>query len=211
MLLTIVAVIVAILISMTLHEAMHGYMAHWLGDDTAERHGRLTLNPAAHIDPFYTLALPIILIFTSGVTGGATPIFGAAKPVPFNPFRLRNGEIGMAMVGFAGPLANLFLAAVAGLALRVIPGDTLTFEFLILFVNVNLSFFVFNMIPWPPLDGSRILYAISPAPIREILNRIEQFGLIGLFLLLFVGLPVISPLIGLAVSYLFEIFTGLTF
>lgn len=164
-----------ILVSMTLHEAMHAYVSYWLGDDTARQQGRLTLNPLAHIDPVMTVAVPLLLAI-SGL-----PPFGAAKPVPFNPRRLKYGEFGAALVGAAGPLTNLVLALAAGLALRfTIPHvDPLVGGVLYTFVLVNASFFLFNLIPFPPLDGSRVLYALAPDPVRRVMEQIEQMGVMA--------------------------------
>lgn len=177
----IAIVIVVILISMTLHEAMHGFMAYWLGDDTAKREGRLTLNPIAHIDPFLTLALPIMLAILGA------PVFGGAKPVPFNPGRVKYGDLGAALVGLAGPLTNFVLAFIF-FAITLLFGMQLTPDspvllFLQVAIMVNLGFFVFNMLPIPPLDGSRVLYAIAPAPVQRVMEGIEQFGLIAIFAL----------------------------
>lgn len=169
---SLLIILVCILISMTLHEAMHAYVGHWLGDDTARLQGRLTLNPLAHIDPVMTVALPLLLA-VSGL-----PPFGAAKPVPFNPFRLRFGEFGAALVGLAGPLTNLALALVAAIALRVF-GDMMDPLFVHVcgyLLLVNASFFLFNIIPFPPLDGSRALYAIAPEPVQRLMERIEALG-----------------------------------
>ena len=136
----LILVLGSILLSITLHEAMHAYVAYWLGDDTALRSGRLTLNPLAHIDLFTTILLPILLAL-SGL-----PPFGAAKPVPFNPYKLRYGEYGMALVGIAGPLTNLVLAMFTGGLIRLM-GITggLALDVMGTFVLVNLAFFVFNM------------------------------------------------------------------
>lgn len=172
----IALVIAVVLISMTVHEAMHAYTSYWLGDDTAEREGRLTLNPIAHIDPFLTLLMPILLAILG------LPVFGGAKPVPFNPMRVRYQEFGAAMVGLAGPLTNLVLAFVlfALFALSGQPegfvGDALTVG-----IMVNLGFFIFNMLPIPPLDGSRLLYALAPDGARRVMEVIEQQGLIIVF------------------------------
>jgi Zn-dependent protease len=153
----IAVVLVVILLSMTLHEAMHAFASYWLGDNTAKNEGRLTLNPIKHIDPVLTIALPLVL----AVVGG--PIFGGAKPVPFNPGSVRWGEYGAALVGLAGPFTNLVLSFVF-FGLLVAFGDAGGFvtTFLQLSVVVNIGFFIFNMIPIPPLDGSRALYAIAP-------------------------------------------------
>lgn len=177
----IVMVVVVVLLSMTLHEAMHAYASNWLGDDTAKREGRLTLNPIAHIDPFLTLGLPLFL----AVFG--LPIFGGAKPVPFNPNRVRYGDFGAAIVGVAGPLTNFVLAFIF-FAISVIVGQPfigfptdLLGLFLHTAVLVNLGFFIFNMLPIPPLDGSRVLYALAPDVIRRGMEIVEQNGLIVIF------------------------------
>lgn len=172
-----------ILLSMTLHEAMHAYAGYWLGDDTAKLEGRLTLNPLAHIDPVMTVILPLLLAI-SGL-----PPFGAAKPVPFNPSRLKYGEFGAALVGAAGPLTNLLLAIIAGLILRVNieTVDPFVGGVLYTFMLVNASFFLFNIIPFPPLDGSRVLYAIAPDPVRRVMEQIEAMGIMAIlfFFLIF--------------------------
>src|SRR5690606_17361315 len=137
---------------MTLHEVMHGFIAYWLGDDTAKHQGRLTLNPIKHIDPFLTIILPLLLALSGG------PIFGGAKPVPFNPTRLRYGEWGVALVAIAGPLTNLVLAFLS-FGIAVLFDDAITAPHgslgalgtvLLLSVQVNIGFFAFNMLPLPP-------------------------------------------------------------
>ena len=172
----IALVIAVVLISMTVHEAMHAYTSYWLGDDTAKREGRLTLNPIAHIDPFLTLLLPIMLAIFG------LPIFGGAKPVPFNPMRVRYQEFGAALVGLAGPLTNLVLAFVL-FALYALSGQPGGFvgDALTVGIMVNLGFFIFNMLPIPPLDGSRLLYALAPDGARRAMEVIEQQGLIIVF------------------------------
>ncbi len=171
-------VLVSILVSMTLHEAMHAFVSFWLGDDTAKLQGRLTLNPLAHIDPITTVIMPLTLAAI-----GAPP-FGAAKPVPFNPNRLRFGEYGSALVGAAGPLTNLLLALVSGLILRFfgLGLDELSFTILGTFTVVNLAFFVFNMVPFPPLDGSRVLYVFAPEPVKKVMEQIESMGFMAIIL-----------------------------
>lgn len=169
-------VLLAVLLSMTLHEAMHAFSSYWLGDDTAKLSGRLTLNPLSHIDPFATVLLPLLLAAI-----GAPP-FGAAKPVPFNPERVRYGEFGAAIVGLAGPFTNLVLAFVGYTILAFTGiGEGVWNLFLQTFVIVNLAFFVFNMIPIPPLDGSRALYAIAPDGVRALMAQMEQFGIFLIF------------------------------
>ncbi|HET8884232.1 MAG TPA: site-2 protease family protein [Candidatus Saccharimonadales bacterium] len=203
----IVIVIVVILFSMTLHEAMHAFMGYWLGDDTAKAQGRLTLNPIKHIDPFLTLLLPLVLAIIGA------PIFGGAKPVPFNPDRVRYGEWGAALVAISGPLTNLLIAFVVfGISvllgqpvdLFALPQD-LTGLILNVAVLVNLGFFVFNILPIPPLDGSRVLYALAPEFIRRIMEAIERFGIILVFLIIFVA----SAGIGALMLAMIQFFLGL--
>ncbi|MBC7746807.1 site-2 protease family protein [Pedobacter sp.] len=180
----IALVLVIVLFSMTFHEAMHAFAGHWLGDDTAKVEGRLTLNPLAHIDPFLTIGLPLFLAIASVVTQTPIPIFGGAKPVPFNPGRVRYGDFGAAIVGVAGPLTNLVFAFIAFGIMAVFGLTTgLTATVLATTILVNLGFFIFNMLPIPPLDGSRVLYAIAPEPVRRVMEVIEQYGLIFIFAL----------------------------
>lgn len=171
---------VALIIGMVLHEVSHGLMANWLGDDTARMQGRLTLNPLAHIDPFATLILPLTL-FLAGA-----PLFAAAKPVPFNPWAVRYGRWGAALVGAAGPISNLLIAGVCGLYLRFTHLGGLGGAFLYAMVIVNVMLAVFNSIPFPPLDGSRVVYAAVGTAVREVMDRIEQTGLVAVMLFVFV-------------------------
>lgn len=166
---------------MTVHEAMHAFTAHWLGDDTAEREGRISLNPLRHIDPFTTLLLPVITLVLFHV-----PLL-AAKPVPFNPNRVKFDEFGAALVGIAGPLSNLAMAIIGALLLKFSNGVILP-TFLIDFTQINVALFVFNMIPIPPLDGSRLLYAFAPEALQEIMAKLEQFGIFIIFALV-LGFP----------------------
>jgi Zn-dependent protease len=178
----IIIVLAVILVSMMLHEIMHGLVAYWLGDDTAKLSGRLSLNPLKHIDPFMTILLPLMLAIAGG------PIFGGAKPVPFNPLRVKGGEWGAALVGIAGPLTNFVLAFFCfGLVVLVKPAAaSLLGQILTVGVFVNLGFFVFNMLPIPPLDGSRVLYAVAPDAVRRAMEVIEQRGIMFIFLIVVV-------------------------
>lgn len=198
----LIIVLVVILFSMTLHEVMHGFAAFWLGDDTAEREGRLTLNPIKHIDPFLTILLPVIL----AVAGG--PIFGGAKPVPFNPARLKYDEWGAALVAFAGPLTNLLIAMVFYISYQLFDLSTDSFagNFLSIGILVNLGFFAFNMIPIPPLDGSRVLYALAPDFVRRGMEVIERYGLIMIFALVLIASPVLGKIIVGVTSGALEVF-----
>jgi Zn-dependent protease len=193
---SIIIMIVVLLLSMTLHEAMHAFAGYWLGDDTAHVEGRLTLNPLAHIDPFLTIGLPLVLIVTSVLSGGLTPIFGGAKPVPFNPTRVRWGDFGAALVGVAGPLTN-FVIALLAFAVYALSGQPTNMfgEVLLITVMINLGFFIFNMIPIPPLDGSRVLYAIAPDGARNFMEMIERNGIIVVFAIVFLFSSQIGMLI----------------
>ena len=201
----IIVVIGVILFSMTLHEALHGFMAYWLGDDTAKHSGRLTLNPIKHIDPFMTIILPIILAISGA------PIFGGAKPVPFNPTRLKWGEWGSALVALAGPLTNFILAFIGFAALVAVnpPDGSLASMIMSVFVIVNLGFFVFNMIPIPPLDGSRVLYALAPDFARRGREAIERFGILFIFAIVLVASPVIGQIMGAATGAIIKLFSNI--
>lgn len=187
----LVIVLISLIISLTIHEAMHAFTAHWLGDDTAHLEGRLTLNPLQHIDTMTTILLPMVLMMLH------LPPILAAKPVPFNPSRLKYDEFGAALVGIAGPLTNFALAAVTAGVLRLWGADMAAglANALVIFVLINIGLFVFNMIPFPPLDGSRLLYALAPEPLRAVMEQIEAMGFIFLlFILLFAIQFIAGPL-----------------
>jgi Zn-dependent protease len=191
--------LLSLIIGMAVHEAMHGYVAHWLGDSTAADAGRLTLNPLKHTDLFTTVLLPMVMLLS-----GLTP-FMIAKPVPFNPDRLKYDEYGAALVGIAGPLTNLGLAALAGIVFRVWGAHLglVAFEAVVIFAKVNIALFIFNMIPFPPLDGSRLLYAFAPEPLQEVMQRIEAFGFFAILAFFFLIFQFISgPIVNIENSVL---------
>jgi Zn-dependent protease len=179
---SIVILLGVLLFSMSIHEMMHAFAADYLGDDTARLQGRLTLNPIPHIDPFFTVALPLLLLIS-----GSQILFGAAKPVQVNFSRLRHGEFGGAIVGAVGPLTNLIIACVAAILFKSINPTigTVLYEVFQLTIMLNVGLFVFNSIPWPPLDGSRVLYAFAPRPLQEVMENIERSGLVSLAIFIF--------------------------
>jgi Zn-dependent protease len=191
---SIAILLVVLLISMSIHEALHAYTSKWLGDDTAYHMGRVTLNPIAHIDPFLTVALPLLLLIS-----GSPILFGAAKPVQVNFSRLRYGEYGGAIVGMIGPASNLVLALIASLFYNLLDpsfGST-AYIFLGYAVALNIGLAIFNSIPWPPLDGSRLLYAFAPRPVQEFMESIERMGIIGLVLFIFLFYQLGGPIFNL--------------
>jgi Zn-dependent protease len=174
---------------------MHALTSFFLGDRLAHDGGRLSLNPLQHIDPLTTVALPILLLIL-----GQQP-FAAAKPVRVRPWALKGREYGMALVALAGPLSNFLLAIIFSLGLRYFRATSDNQIVSIFFsygVSLNVGMAVFNLIPFPPLDGSRLLYAIAPDSLREIMNRIESFGFASIIFFMFVIYPHIN-------SFLFNI------
>ncbi len=198
--------IIILLFSIVIHEVSHGAAANYLGDSTAKYAGRLTLNPIKHLDPFGSIILPIFLILMTKFTGGGI-IFGWAKPVPINPYNFRDQKYGSAKVALAGPGLNLVIALVFGLALRffpvisTIPGPNLMFSYII---YINLLLAVFNLLPFPPLDGSHILFTFLPPGMENLKIFLSQFGI---FILLFI-LFFLFQWIVLIVNWLFALIVG---
>ena len=189
----IVLILIIILISVILHELMHGVVAYWLGDKTAKYAGRLTLNPVKHIDPYMSIIVPVLLYIMGA------PVFGGAKPVPVDSRNLKWREWGMALVAIAGPLTNFLLALmffVIGHFTGLMYGNGGEIPAFIFseFVFVNIGFTIFNLIPIPPLDGSRLLYAIAPDSVRLFLVQMERYGIIIVYALILLLGPVFSSI-----------------
>jgi Zn-dependent protease len=175
--------IIVLIMSIVIHEVSHGYAAYLLGDNTARLSGRLTLNPIKHLDPFGSVILPILLFISTH----GTFLIGWARPVPYNPANLKNEKRGTFIVAIAGILANLALAIIFGLLIRFalsmgISLDNPFYKISSIIVMLNLVLFLFNLIPIPPLDGSKILFSFLPSKYRHIENFLEKWGI---FLLLF--------------------------
>lgn len=200
--LSVIIVFGIILISMILHELAHGLMALFLGDETAKEEGRLTLNPLVHLDPFTSLVLPISLFLLGG------PVFGGAKPVPINTRNVKGGAAGMALVALAGPLTNFLLAFVAFFLSTKISLHQSLMPIASNFVMINLGFFVFNLLPIPPLDGSRVIYALAPDGVRNFMAEIEQrFGIWVVFGLVMVFGTVLSTIMSNSILAILNFFT----
>jgi len=204
----LVVYMVVLLLAISAHEAAHAWMSYRFGDDTARLLGRITLNPAAHIDPIGTLLIPIAGFILGNVAGGARiPLIGWGKPTPVNPLRWRNKDVANVMVSAAGIMANLFIAICAFTIIKVLL-MTGSFQsmpesmrepvsiFLTYLLTMNVSLAVFNLLPFPPLDGSKILETFLPASAQPVLAVLEQHGYIILMLLMYMGFfsMIINPI-----------------
>ena len=192
--------ILILIMSVVVHEVSHGLVANYLGDPTARLAGRLSFNPLKHLDIFGSILMPLLLILSNvGI------IFGWAKPVPVNTYNLR-GKYGEALVSGAGPASNLLIALIFGLLLRffgsVLPVSFVTISASVVFINILLA--LFNLVPIPPLDGSKLLFAFLPpnSPFTEFLERYALFILLAFIFFLW---EFLAP----AVGFLFRIFTGI--
>jgi len=201
--------LIILIFSIVIHEVSHGAMAYWLGDPTAKYAGRLTLNPVNHIDPIGSVILPLLLWVSHSPV-----LFGWAKPVPYNPYNLKDQKYGPALVGAAGPGSNLVLALIFGILIRVLivfaplTATLGTFIGLLSYiVAINIFLAIFNLVPIPPLDGSKILYALLPDSAYNIKMFLEQWGLFLLLIFIFSLSGIILPIVGI----IYQLMTGLPF
>jgi Zn-dependent protease len=178
----IVITLVILIFSAIIHEVSHGLAAEKFGDDTARREGRITLNPIPHIDPFASIMLPALLLWLRSPV-----IFGAAKPVPVNFDNLRPQKLGMAVVSLAGPLSNFILAAIFVIPIKLGLVNSVSYPILLQAVIINIVLGTFNLIPIPPLDGSKIVASLLPDELMYWILSWERFGFILVFLFLYLG------------------------
>lgn len=196
--------IAILLMSVVIHEVSHGAMANYLGDPTAKYAGRLSLNPIKHLDPWGSLLVPLFLLIIRSPV-----LFGWAKPVPVNFYNLRNQKYGPALVAGAGPGSNIIIALIFGLTLRFAPLGASIYtqnlaQIFIYIVILNLLLAVFNLLPIPPLDGSKILFSILPSKCQHIAVSMERYGMILLLFVIFFLFRFILPI----VFWLFKIIVG---
>lgn len=193
--------LLVLVLSVVVHEVSHGFAANYLGDPTARLAGRLSLNPLKHIDPIGSVLVPILLFFTN-----AGVMFGWAKPVPVNPYNLR-GKYGEAIVAAAGPLSNIGLAIVFGLLVRL-AGELLPPSFLhitVLVVVINIVLAIFNLVPIPPLDGSKILFAFLPYHQQRLRETLERYGFFIVLIFIVFLWQYLTPVI----EWIFSLLTGI--
>lgn len=195
--LIIIFQLIVLLFSVVLHEVSHGFVAEKLGDSTARLAGRLTLNPLKHLDPFGSVILPLLL---SLIPGGV--VFGWAKPVPYNPHNLKDPDRGGAIIAAAGPLTNITIACVFAIFFRIAVSLPATPIFIMLslffgaIIGINILLALFNLIPIPPLDGSKILFFLLPASARSVRLFLERYGMYLVLAFIFFGFRLLIPLIG---------------
>jgi len=194
--------IAVLILSVVVHEVSHGWVANYLGDPTARLQGRLTLNPLPHIDPIGSVLVPLLLFFTN-----AGLMFGWARPVPVNPYNLR-GRYGEAIVAAAGPLSNISLSVAFGLLIRftfgLLPESFVQIAVTVVIINIVLA--IFNLVPIPPLDGSKILFAFLPYHLQNLRESLERWGFfIVLFFIVFLW-QFLTPIIG----FIFSVLTGIS-
>jgi len=193
----------------SVHEASHAWMANKLGDPTARYQGRISLNPLVHIDPLGTVILPLILIVTSVVTHSPLFLFGWAKPTPFNPWNLKNPRRDAALISFAGPVSNFILAAILAVVYRLFGGfNELLASYFQFLVYLSLVLGIFNLIPIAPLDGFKVVAGVLPRDLAARWQELESIGPFLLIALIFLGGPLIQPIISFILGFFLKILIG---
>jgi Zn-dependent protease len=199
-LLTTVITICILIMSVVLHELSHGYVAEFMGDPTPRLQGRLTVNPLKHLDPFGSVIVPLITYIAGGFT------FGWAKPIEWNPYNVKNRRLGEFLISLAGPASNILIALVFGLVIRGAAPDFspafLGISAYIVAINITLA--IFNLIPIPPLDGSKIFFSILPAKYSHIRSGFERYSIFLVLILIFFLWRFVEPVI----PFLFQVITG---
>jgi Zn-dependent protease len=211
----LVIYMVVLLMAISAHEAAHAWMSYKFGDDTARLLGRITLNPVAHTDPIGTLLIPIVGFVLGAMGGGRLPLIGWGKPTPVNPLRWRQKDLANVMVSIAGILANLFIAIIAFVIIKalIVTGTAYSipegirepvFLFLEFLLTMNISLAVFNLLPFPPLDGSKVLETFLPSSMQPILELFERYSFLILMVLMYLGFfrAIIRPVLNLVYSLL---------
>jgi Zn-dependent protease len=207
--LTVVYIVLTLLPAMVLHEVSHGVVADRMGDTTPRVMGRLTVNPARHIDPFGTIVLPGLLVLPYLFGRGVSPIFGYAKPMPLNPSNLKNPDRQVMLIAVAGPVTNLLLAVAGAVALRFVgTGAGAVAEFLGVWVFLNVLMAVFNIMPIPPLDGSKVLARFLPPRAREVYQSWEPYGALFMLVVFFLFPGLIFAIVDPVVDGLFAMLVG---
>ncbi|MDI6799119.1 MAG: site-2 protease family protein [Actinomycetota bacterium] len=201
--LNILIYMLVIIPSLTLHEYMHGRVAYALGDDTARNLGRLTLNPISHIDPLGTIAVPLMLSLAGA------PVIGWAKPVPVNPYRFEDPRRAMMLTGAAGPLTNLIIAFFAGLLIRsgLFALGSVAFDYFFILCYINIVLAMFNSVPVPPLDGSRVISGLLPREMAAKYNHLQDYGMAIIFLLIFVFGALFWEVLSVFINFFLRLFT----
>jgi len=204
---TITVYVLPVLFGITLHEAAHGYVAYLFGDPTAYQQGRISLNPMRHVDPVGTVVVPLAMVLSTALAGGAGLLFGWAKPVPVDFARLRQPKQNMLWIALAGPAANLFMAVLWTIALRLVhdqsswaeQGMSFWSRMALAGIQVNLMLMALNLLPLPPLDGGRIVFSLLPDRAAWRYARIEPYGLLILIMLMLTGVlqVVLQPVLAL--------------
>ena len=193
--------IAVLIMSVVVHEVSHGFVANYLGDPTARLQGRLTINPLPHIDPIGSVLVPLLLFFSSTAV-----LFGWAKPVPVNPYNLR-GKHGEALVAAAGPLSNIAIALIFGFLIRagesLLPPSFLEIAVSVVIINIVLA--IFNLVPIPPLDGSKVLFSFLPYELQSIRDSLERYGFFIVLIFIVFLWQYLTPVI----EFIFSLVTGL--